>query len=99
MMSSNSSQRNIELSRGNRTPARQSNYNTTSKTPKADKSKYRNDVSPFRGRFDSNVKNNGDRQRKTPERPQESRSPMRRNLQINTRGDTYASSRNMITPK
>lgn len=87
MLSSNSSHRNLEHSRGNRTPGR--NPAPYSKTPKNnDKGKYRNDVSPFRGRFGGAVKNNpNDRLRRTPDRANESRSPMRRNLQINTRAD------------
>jgi hypothetical protein len=74
MLNSNNSQRNLELSRGNRTPGRaQVAANAyLSKTPKNDKGKYRNDVSPFRGRFGGAVKNNSttDRLRKTPERAQ-----------------------------
>ena len=74
MLNSNNSQRNLELSRGNRTPGRaQVTTNPyISKTPKNDKGKYRNDVSPFRGRFGGAVKNNSttDRLRKTPERAQ-----------------------------
>ena len=85
MINSNNSQRNIELSRGNKTPGRNQNtyngYNNPNKTPKADQNKYRNDVSPFRGRFGGAVKNNqNEKLRKTPER-NESRSPMRRNNQ------------------
>jgi len=93
MLNSNSSQRNIELSRGNRTPGRNQNnphaYTSMNRTPKADPSKYRNDVSPFRGRFGGAVKNNtqNDRVKKTPERGNESRSPMRRNNQGNSKVD------------
>jgi hypothetical protein len=89
MLNSNSSQRNLEHSRGNRTPGR-GQPAPYSKTPKNDKGKYRNDVSPFRGRFGGAVKSNtaaNDRMRRTPDRGNESRSPMRRNMQINTRGD------------
>lgn len=75
MLNSNSSQRNLENSRGNRTPGRAQvapgSFNN--RTPKNDKAKYRNDVSPFRGRFGGAVKNNqgaNDRPRKTPERAQ-----------------------------
>jgi len=87
MLKSGSSQRNqLEFSRGNRTPGRQAPPNPYPvQTPKNDKGKYRNDVSPFRGRFGGAVKT--DRNKKTPERNQPNRSPMRRNLQINTRGD------------
>jgi hypothetical protein len=90
MSSSSNSQRNMENSkRNNRTPNRanvQNNpYNNTLKTPKADKSKFRNDVSPFRGRFGSNVKTAENKSRKTPERNLQSRSPISRDLKINTR--------------
>ena len=94
MLNSNSSQRNIEVSRGNKTPGRNQNtpqaYTSVNRTPKAaDPSKYRNDVSPFRGRFGGAVKNNPQHEkvRKTPERGNESRSPMRRNIQMNTKAD------------
>jgi len=95
MLSSNSSQRNIDQSRGNRTPGRNQTANPqVNKTPKAaDKGKYRNDVSPFRGRFGGAVKGNASTAptstglRKTPERAAGSRSPMRRNLQLNPRND------------
>lgn len=95
MSNSNNSQRNMEMSRGNK-----GNYgNANNRTPKA--SKYRNDVSPFRGRFGSNVKV-PDRLRKTPERNNNSsKSPMRGRLQINTRNDGYGSGilGGMNTPK
>ena len=105
MLNSNSSQRHLEHSRGNRTPGRGvPPPNPYNKTPKNDnKSKYRNDVSPFRGRFGGSVKNNNqgnDRMKRTPERGNESRSPMRRNLQINTRGDRETfGARGLPTPK
>lgn len=88
MLNSNSSQRNLEHSRGNRTPGR-GQVAAYNRTPKNDnKGKYRNDVSPFRGRFGGAVKSNtANNVRRTPERGNESRSPMRRNLQINTRGE------------
>jgi hypothetical protein len=84
MLNSNGSQRNLELSRGNR-------GNPTgpyARTPKqTDKGLYRNDVSPFRGRFGGAVKNNtNDKPRRTPERAQESRSPMRRQPQRQANG-------------
>ena len=103
MLNSNSSQRNLEHSRGNRTPGR-GQPAPYGKTPKNDtKNKYRNDVSPFRGRFGAAVKNTtatNDRIKRTPERANESRSPMRRNLQINTRSEreTFAG-RCMPAPK
>lgn len=70
MLNSNSSQRNLEHSRGSRTPGRGQTPTGYNRTPKNDKSKYRNDVSPFRGRFGGAVKSNtaNDRGRKTPER-------------------------------
>lgn len=74
MLNSNGSQRNLEYSKG------RSNNNASpyTRTPKnSDKVLYRNDVSPFRGRFGPTVKN-ADKSRKTPERAQQSRSPMRR---------------------
>ncbi|CAM6005877.1 unnamed protein product [Sphagnum balticum] len=87
--------------RGNRTPGRgQTGPNVyTNKTPaRIDTGKYRNDVSPLRGRFGNTVKNT-DRLRKTPERAQESRSPMRRNLQINVRSERENFGSRMATPK
>jgi hypothetical protein len=74
MLNSNGSHRNLEYSKG------RSNNNASpyARTPKnSDKGMYRNDVSPFRGRFGPTVKN-ADKSRKTPERSQQSRSPMRR---------------------
>ena len=74
MLNSNGSQRNMELSRGNRPGM---NYARTPKQP--EKGKYRNDVSPFRGRFGAPVKSPpGLNSRRTPDRAHESRSPMRR---------------------
>ena len=67
--------------------ARTSNnpYCRTPKQNQQDKGQYRNDVSPFRGRFGGAVKNNSnppaDKPRRTPDRAQESRSPMRRQTQ------------------
>ena len=84
MLNSNGSQRNLELSRGNRKQNGMSN-----RTPKnAERGMYRNDVSPFRGRFGGTVKNNQgiDRSRKTYDRPHESRSPMRRQQQQQQKG-------------
>ena len=70
MLNSNGSQRNIERSRGTRTHQ----MGQSNRTPKnAERGMYRNDVSPFRGRFGNTVKNNGptnDRSRKTPDRSQ-----------------------------
>lgn len=69
MLNSNSSQRNLEHSRGNRTPGRGQAV-PYGRTPKNDtKNKYRNDVSPFRGRFGGAVKSTtatNDRMRRTP---------------------------------
>ena len=76
-------------SRGNRTPNRQTKmeYN---RTPKASNQHFRNDVSPLRGRFAGNAKI-PERLGRTPERnrprQQSSRSPLRRNLKINTHLD------------
>jgi len=69
--SNNSQRNNIQVSRGNKTPGRNNQGNNTfaqgNRAPKADPSKYRNDVSPFRGRFGGAVKNNqNDKFRKTP---------------------------------
>ena len=79
MLNSNGSQKPLELSRGRR-PNQNVPYN---KTPKnSERAMYRNDVSPFRGRFGNTVKNNagvGSQSRRSPMRGQESRSPMRRN--------------------
>ena len=87
MLQSGSSHRNhMELSRGNRTPGRHevpSGPNNL-RTPKNnEQGKYRNDVSPFRGRFGGAVKNGPGASRKTPERI--NRSPMRRNKPTNAR--------------
>ena len=104
MLNSNSSQRNVEVSRGNKTPGRTSNaahgYTSMNRTPKADPSKYRNDVSPFRGRFGGAVKNNtqNDRVKKTPERGNESRSPMRRNNPGNAKVDRETFSNRCVPP-
>lgn len=60
MMGSNNSnsQRGLEYSRGNnRTPNKASTNIYTQKTQKVNMGgNYRNDVSPFRGRFGSNVR-------------------------------------------
>lgn len=75
MLNSNGSQRALEISKG------RSAAGGYCRTPKqSDRGTYRNDVSPFRGRFGGAVKSNvgTDRPRKTPERAHESRSPMRR---------------------
>lgn len=84
MLNSNNSQRHLEHSRNNRTPSRQVQPQVQKNTPKnADKGQYRNDVSPFRGRFGGAVKNtNPTQQRRTPERAQGSRSPMRRQVGV-----------------
>lgn len=78
MLNSGSSQGGLGHSRGSR-PGQTGPY---SRTPKnSERGMYRNDVSPFRGRFGGTVKTNvagADRSRKTPDRAQESRSPMRR---------------------
>ncbi len=69
MLNSNGSQRALELSKGNRPGPSSGSY---CRTPKqSDRGLYRNDVSPFRGRFGGTVKNNAgasDRFRRTPER-------------------------------
>ena len=48
------------------------------RSPKAQGGTYRNDVSPFRGRFGSNV-----RPIRTPER--QNKSPLKRDMKINSR--------------
>ena len=75
MLNSNGSQRGLEISKGRQQNA---SYNRTPK--QAERGMYRNDVSPFRGRFGGAVKTtvNNERPRRTPERAHESRSPMRR---------------------
>ncbi len=81
MLSSNNSQRNIQHSRGasNRTPSKINPSSFNQKSPKAQQGgTYRNDVSPFRGRFGSNV-----RPSRTPER--QNRSPIKRDMKINSR--------------
>lgn len=77
-------------SRGNRTPTRRSAVDTNpyNRTPKAkNQPQYRNDVSPLRSRFAGNPRV-PERPGRTPERnrgrQQNSRSPLRRNLKINT---------------
>ena len=76
-------------SRGNRTPSRQVKIDTNqyNRTPKASMQQFRNDVSPLRSRFAGNAKI-PERLGRTPERnrgrQQSSRSPLRRNLKINT---------------
>ena len=85
MLGSNNNQRNMEYSRGNRTPSKLSTNSYSQKSPKAQQQQvggtYRNDVSPFRGRFGSNV-----RPSRTPER-QNNRSPLKRDMKINSRFD------------
>lgn len=74
----------MEYSRGNRTPSKLATNNYGQKSPKAQSQQggtYRNDVSPFRGRFGSNV-----RPSRTPER-QNNRSPLKRDMKINSRFD------------
>lgn len=81
MLGSNNNQRNMEYSRGNRTPSKVNSNVYSQKSPRASQGgTYRNDVSPFRGRFGSNV-----RPSKTPEK--QNRSPLRRDLKINSRFD------------
>jgi hypothetical protein len=46
----------MEYSRGSRTPPKSNANVYTQKSPKAQGDTYRNDVSPFRGRFASNVR-------------------------------------------
>lgn len=75
MLNSNNSQR-MDQSRGTKGANRANGY-ATQLTPKAaGEGNYRNDVSPFRGRFGANVKV-PDRLKLTPERSPQSRSPMR----------------------
>lgn len=90
MLNSNMSSSSQSVQRGNRTPTRnnrpESNvYNN--KTPRGRNDMYRNDVSPFRGRLAGNAKV-PQRVGRTPERQrvrqQSSRSPLRRDLKINT---------------
>ncbi len=71
MLASNQSQRN---DRQNRTPRRNNGRNNISK------GKYRNDVSPLRGRFGSNVKV-PERSGRTPE-ARNNRSPLRRDAKV-----------------
>lgn len=85
MLGSNNNQRNMEYSRGNRTPTKLSSNAGSNvygqKSPRAVQGgTYRNDVSPFRGRFGSNV-----RPSRTPER--QNRSPLKRDMKINSRFD------------
>ena len=56
MIGSNNSQRNLEYSRGSKTPPKTSSNLYTQKSPRAQGGTYRNDVSPFRGKFGSNVR-------------------------------------------
>ena len=86
MLQSGSSYRGqVEYSRGNRTPGRQAPAPANPvRTPKAsEQGKYRNDVSPFRGRFGGAVKNGPGASRRTPE--QVNRSPTHRNRAGNSR--------------
>lgn len=99
MLGSNG-QRPLDLSRGNRTPGRAAPA-PYARTPKNnDKAKYRNDVSPFRGRFGGAVKNGAsqDRMRRTPERATESRSPMRRQFQAATQRETFGGGMPTVSP-
>lgn len=75
---------------GNKTPTRQNrtDANYANKTPKGrNQHHFRNDVSPLRSRFAGNARI-PERLGRTPERnrarQQSSRSPLRRNLKINT---------------
>lgn len=82
-------------SRGNRTPNRQCKGDHYSKTPKGrNQQQFRNDVSPLRSRFAGNARI-PERLGRTPERnrarQQSSRSPLRRNLKINTHFDRESS--------
>ena len=79
MLGSNNNQRNMEYSRGSKTPSKSNTSIYCQKSPRASQGgNYRNDVSPFRGRFGSNV-----RPSKTPER--QNRSPLRKEMKINSR--------------
>jgi hypothetical protein len=80
MVGSNNNQRNMEYSRGNRTPSKVSSNSYNQKSPRTQGGTYRNDVSPFRGRFGSNV-----RPSKTPDR--QNKSPLKRDMKINSRFD------------
>ena len=78
--------------RGNKTPTRQNRpeinaYNRTPKGGRTENNMYRNDVSPLRGRLGGNSRI-PQRVGRTPDRQgarqQSSRSPLRRDLKINT---------------
>ena len=103
----NSSTHSRDMQRGNHTPTRnrQDNYN---RTPKGRENRFRNDVSPFRGRFAPNARV-PDRVGRTPDRNkgrqhQTSRSPLRRDLKINTQfgresqHNAYEMGRRVLSP-
>lgn len=85
----NSSTHSRDMQRGNHTPTRNRvEANNASRTPKGRENPYRNDLSPFRGRFAPNARM-PERVGRTPDRnrvrqQQTSRSPLRRDLKINT---------------
>jgi len=58
MIGSNNSQRNMEYSKGSRTPSKAASNVYNQKSPRSQNQggTYRNDISPFRGRFGSNVR-------------------------------------------
>lgn len=91
----NSSTHSRDMTRGNHTPTRgRTDINAGNKTPKGGRENpYRNGVSPFRGRFAPNahmperVGRGVDANRMKPQPQQQqhtSRSPLRRDLKINT---------------
>ena len=88
----NSSTHSRDMQRGNRTPTRSRPNANGNRTPKGrEENLYRNGLSPFRGRFAPNARM-AERVGRTPDRSrmgqqqqqQTSRSPLRRNLKINT---------------
>ena len=85
----NSSTHSRDMHRGgNHTPTRGRPDAGYSRTPRGRDNPYRNDVSPFRGRFAANARV-PERVGRTPDRnkngrQQISRSPLRRDLKINT---------------
>ena len=89
MLNSKMSSSNQSVQRGNRTPTRNNRPEPSvyNRTPRGRTDMYRNDVSPFRGRLAGNAKV-PQRVGRTPERQrvrqQSSRSPLRRDLKINT---------------
>lgn len=95
MCSSKMSSSSHSAQRGNKTPTRQNRpdinnaYNRTPKGARPENNMYRNDVSPLRGRLGGNQRAPQQRAGRTPERQinnrqQSSRSPLRRDLKINT---------------